>query len=183
MGQEPVKTIAIKSAVISACGVFRYRLWRCWDSSLPSRRLLFVMLNPSTADADVDDPTIRRCVSFAQVHGFTMLEVVNLFAFRATKPAELASKAYQHGPDNDRHIAAAATDAQGICLAWGAHGGRPAVEARVQLVLPIIRRHASVPLQCLSITSNGHPAHPLMLSGACRMQDFMLGAIADAMQP
>lgn len=171
----------LKSAVISPCGKFRYRLWRCWDTSQPSHKLVFVMLNPSTADALVDDPTIRRCISFAQQHHFGMLEVVNLFAYRATKPADLARGGYNPGADNDRHLAEAAADAQGICLAWGSHGARPAVEARVQQVLPIIRRHARVPEQCLAITQRGHPAHPLMLPASCRLQDFTLQAVADAM--
>ncbi len=170
----------LKSAVISPCGNFRYRLWRCWDYG-STQKMVFVMLNPSTADAEADDPTIRRCIGFAQKHAFGMLEVINLFAFRATKPVELARLGYQAGPDNDQHIAQAAADAQGICLAWGAHGSRPAVEARVQQVLPIIRRHARVPEQCLAITTGGHPAHPLTLSGSCSLQDFTLQAIESSM--
>ena len=172
----------LKSAVISPCGKFRYRLWRCWDMSQPSQKLVFVMLNPSTADGQDDDPTIRRCISFAKQHAFGMLEVVNLFAFRATEPIDLARAGYPPGPDNDHHLAEAAADAQGICLAWGAHGSHLAVEARVQRVMPIIRRHARVPEQCLAITSRGHPSHPLMLPASSRLHDYTLDAIQAACQ-
>jgi hypothetical protein len=75
-----------RGATLSDCGRYRYRLWRRWADG-PT--VLFVMLNPSTADADVDDPTIRRCIGFARSWGAGALEVVNLYAWRATQPAEL----------------------------------------------------------------------------------------------
>lgn len=108
----------IRTAVLSACGRFRYRLGRQWGEG---GVLLFVMLNPSTADADVDDATIRRCVKFAQAHGFGALEVVNLYAFRATDPKDLRRAGYLAGPENDAHIAAAASECAAICVAWGAN--------------------------------------------------------------
>ena len=75
-----------RAAIISPCGQFRYWLRRQWGGD---GTLLYVMLNPSTADADVDDATVRRCIRFARDHGFGAMEVVNLFAHRATKPADL----------------------------------------------------------------------------------------------
>ena len=106
-----MKTIATrKQAVLSDCGTYRYRLWRKWGCGSP---LLFVMLNPSTADAEVDDATIRRCLGFADAHGFGELEVVNLYAYRATDPADLKRAGYPVGPDNDAHI----EDAMHACAA------------------------------------------------------------------
>lgn len=150
-------------ATISDCGRFRYRLWRKWGESAP---LLFIMLNPSTADADKDDTTIRRCVGFARSHGFGELEVVNLFAYRTTDPKELRRAGYPVGPENDDHIAAAVGGSAVVCVAWGAnvHGlARPAE------VLELLRRLGVSP-HCLRTTRGGYPQHPLMLSSSCMLQ-------------
>lgn len=74
-------------AVISECGLYRYRLWRIWDDSKPL--CMFVMHNPSTADAQEDDPTIRRCVGFAKSWGYGGIYIGNLSPYRATKPTEM----------------------------------------------------------------------------------------------
>lgn len=171
---------AIRStATTSACGRFRYRLARHWGEMADQSTLLFVMLNPSTADAVVNDPTIKRCMAFARAHGFDGIEVVNLFAYRATKPANLRSAGWPVGPENDHHINHAASTANAVCVAWGAHAGHPAAAARVQQVMPMLWRF-SAPL-CLHITASGHPSHPLMLQGSSRLQPFTLQAVADAM--
>jgi hypothetical protein len=166
----------LKTAVISDCGRFRYRLGRRWADG---EVLPFVMLNPSVASAEVDDPTVRRCVKFAQAHGFAALEVVNLFAFRATDPKDLRAAGYLAGPDNDTHIAAAASECAAICVAWGAN---VAGLERPQVVLPLLRATGK-PLQCLRITRSGYPQHPLMLPSSCRLTPFDLEAIQEAMQP
>jgi hypothetical protein len=162
------------SATISACGKFRYRLSRSWDDG---PRLLFVMLNPSTADAEVDDATIRRCITFARAEGFCKLEVVNLFAFRATDPKDLRRAGYPVGPENDRHITDAVRASDAVCLAWGAN---VAGLERPQIVLPMLRS-LGVQLQCLRITRSGYPQHPLMLPAACRLMPFDIEAIQAAM--
>ncbi|MGN6518680.1 MAG: DUF1643 domain-containing protein [Dokdonella sp.] len=156
------------SAVISSCGRYRYRLQRVQDAA--RARLLFVMLNPSTADAVVDDPTIRRCIGFARDGGFGVVEVVNLFAYRATAPADLRRAGFPVGPDNDAHIEHALRDADEVCLAWGAAGG-DAADARAQVVLPLIRRSGHRPM-CLSVTRKGWPAHPLYLPASLRLRPF-----------
>ena len=167
----------IKRACMSACGDFRYRLERRWGDG-PA--LLFVMLNPSTADSEVDDPTIRRCQHFALAHRFDALEVVNLFAFRATKPADLRRAGYPVGEANDYHIVQAAVTAGAVCVAWGANAESPAVEARINALMPaLFRQH--VQLQCLHITRSGHPGHPLMLRNNCTLRPFTLDAIQTAM--
>ncbi|HSV84550.1 MAG TPA: DUF1643 domain-containing protein [Ramlibacter sp.] len=154
-----------KHATISDCGKFRYRLWRKWSEGSP---LLFVMLNPSTADAEVDDPTIRRCLRFAEAHGYGELEVVNLYAFRATDPKDLKRASYPVGPENNEHIAAAVHDAAAVCLAWGRIA---AGLERPGIVLQQLRALGVRP-QCLRVTRSGYPQHPLMLPSSCRMHPF-----------
>jgi hypothetical protein len=168
-----------RRAIVSPCGRYRYWLGRTWSAAKP---LLFVMLNPSTADAEQDDPTIRRCIRFGEAMGFGGIEVVNLFAFRATQPKAMALAGFPVGPDNDEHIRAAAASAGAVCAAWGAVGTRNAAEARVQVVAPLIRA-AGHELQCLQITRSGYPQHPLYLSSSCRLKPYTLPAIADAMEP
>lgn len=164
-----------KHATISDCGKFRYRLWRKWGEGSP---LLFIMLNPSTADAEVDDATIRRCVKFAQAHDFGELEVVNLFAYRARDPKDLRRAGYPVGPGNDEHIMAAVQESAAVCLAWGSN---VAGLERPQIVLPMLRC-LGVKLQCLRITSSGYPQHPLMLPASCRLMPFKVEAIDKAMR-
>ena len=149
----------MRSAVISACGRFRYELTRQWDAHLPAA--VYVMLNPSTADAEVDDQTIRKCIGFAERLGFGAFTVVNLFAFRATKPADLKRNHYPIGPDNDRAImrAVAAADATVIC-AWGFNAKGLARPAEV---LDLLRQAGKTPM-ALHVNASGEPAHPLMLA-------------------
>jgi hypothetical protein len=156
-----------KHATLSDCGTFRYRLLRKWGCGSP---LLFVMLNPSTADAEEDDPTIRRCVKFAQAHDYGALEVVNLFAYRATDPKDLRRAGYPVGPENDHHIAEAVRDSAGVCVAWGANAAgleRPGIVLRQLRDLGVNRR-----LFCLRVTRGGYPQHPLMLPSSCRLMPF-----------
>jgi hypothetical protein len=147
------------SAVISLCGQYRYRLQR-GDGA----RLAFVMLNPSTADANVDDPTIRRCMGFARREGYAGIDVCNLFALRATNPRELVAHADPIGPDNYDHLAALGKDHRGtdIVCAWGAH---PAATARVVAVMKGYLTDYGARLVCLGLTAAGAPRHPLYVRG------------------
>jgi hypothetical protein len=108
-----------RSAYISPCGAYRYSLSREWA---PGPACTFIMLNPSTADADIDDPTIRRCIGFAKAWGFGGLAVVNLFAFRATSPKDMQSAAEPVGPANDAAIADGVGLSTIAVAAWGVHG-------------------------------------------------------------
>ncbi len=166
-----------RTAHISRCGKFRYQLRRYWGGN--GGTLLFVMLNPSVADGLVDDPTIRRCIRFAVDGGFAGLEVVNLFAFRATDPRDLAANGYPVGPENDFAIADAAINAREICVAWGV---APAAEARAQQVMGFLHRFVRTTM-CLRITRGGWPGHPLYLPAACKLQPFTPEAIDLAMRP
>lgn len=149
----------IKGAIIDETGKYRYSLWRIWDEAKPL--VVFVMLNPSTADAEEDDPTIRRCMNYARDWGCGGIEVVNLFAYRATDPKELAKVADPVGPLNQKHILQALQDAgeKGIIIAaWGAAGiglNRTRAIANYLKLVPEI--------QCLAVTKYGHPKHPLYL--------------------
>jgi hypothetical protein len=134
---------------------YRYRLWREWDPALP--RVAFIMLNPSTADASLDDPTIRRCIGFAKSWGFGSLEVANLFALRSPSPADLRRAADPVGPENDAALAEVSGRAQLLVAAWGVHGTFLQRDAEVRRLL------AAVPLHSLRLTKSGHPAHPLYL--------------------
>lgn len=156
-----------KHAILSPCGRYRYRLWRKWGEGSP---LLFVMFNPSTADADVDDATIRRCIKFTQSHGYGELEVVNLFAYRATHPQDLRRAGYPVGPDNDLHISAAVHESAAVCVAWGSNAAgleRPGIV--LQHLRKVVRPDS---LFCLAVTRRGYPQHPLMLSSSCRLTPF-----------
>lgn len=146
---------ATSSAVLSDCGTYRYELRRVWDPRLPLA--VWIMLNPSVADASQDDPTIRRCVAFAKVWGYGGIIVVNLFALRATDPRELASHPDPVGPDNDKHIVQAATRDGVVVCAWGAH---KLTTRRADRVLAVLRAEEITP-RCLGTTKAGHPRHPL----------------------
>ena len=150
-------------AVFDRTGRYRYRLWRRWA---PGRQVLFVMLNPSTADETTNDPTIRRCAGFARSWGFASLAVVNLFALRATDPARLRAARDPVGCDNDRHIAAAAAAAHAVVVAWGMHGD---LHARDRDVLALLAQHRP---RCLGLTRDGHPRHPLYLPARTRSRPF-----------
>jgi hypothetical protein len=152
-----------RTALFSAYGRFRYRLGRRWGEG-PT--VAFVLLNPSIADDEVDDATIRRCIDFAKRLGFGGLEVVNLYAYVATDPAELRRAGYLVGPENDRHIVEAVSACDRVVLAWGVHAGR---RERPTQVLELLRSIGISP-HCLRRTSSGHPEHPLRLPKTCELQ-------------
>ena len=149
------------SAIISDCGKYRYHLHR--HIGMGGRgSCCFVMLNPSTADATLDDPTIRRCIGYAKSLGCDSLEVVNLFAYRSTDPAILAamSRAIAVGPENDIHILKAISFAQFVLCAWGNHGY---LFGRDQEVLKLIRGKGAKPMALKINAKSGQPGHPLYL--------------------
>ncbi len=128
---------------------------------------LFVMLNPSTADGVEDDPTIRRCVSFAQAWGYDRMEVVNLFAWRATDPREILAMTGigdPIGPANQRHVEAAVWDSGLVVCAWGTHGAHIGHD---ETVLGWIEDASGV-THALRLTKDGHPSHPLYLPASLK---------------
>lgn len=155
-----------RDAVISDCERYRYLLRRTWDHSKP--RVLIVMLNPSTADAEIDDPTIRSCIRLSKGAGYGSFEVVNLFALRATDPAELARADDPVGPRNDDVIEAAIGRCDIAICAWGAH---PMASDRARNVHSLLRcRRPAV--FCLGKTKSGAPKHPLYIKTGTPLQTF-----------
>jgi hypothetical protein len=139
---------------------YRYVLRRSWNANL--RGLVnFIMLNPSTADDVFDDPTIRRCIGFAKRWGFSGLVVTNLFAYRATHPADLYKAAVRSmdlaiGADNYHYIGSAAEEAESIVCAWGNRGSLRGRDLQVTSALQI-----GYDLLCIGRTALGNPLHPV----------------------
>ena len=148
---------APSTAVYSGCEQYRYSLTRVWDSAAP--RVMFVMLNPSTATEVQNDPTVERCERRARVLGFGGFRVTNIFAWRATDPRDMRAAADPIGPDNDATLDEGADWADRIIAAWGIHGAHQdrglAVAARLA--------QGTKPLYHLGLSKAGHPKHPLYL--------------------
>lgn len=155
-----------RDAVISECGTFRYLLRRTWDAKQP--RLLYVMLNPSTADAEIDDATIRSCIRLAKGLGYGSFEVVNLFAFRATDPENLAKATDPIGPNNDSSIERAVGRCDMVVCAWGAHPMAARRSADVRNTLRSFRPAVF----CLGKTKAGAPKHPLYIKSGTPLEVF-----------
>lgn len=151
-------------------GPYRYLLGRRWGLG---SRVLWVMLNPSTADASEDDPTIRRCVGFSKAWGFASLEVVNLFALRSTKPSGLLDHEDPFGPVNLEHIYLASLQAEQVVCAWGQHSARvrQLVNTYRPEVLDMLYANERE-LVCLGRTKRGDPRHPLYLAAKTERESF-----------
>jgi len=156
-----------RDAVISDCGKYRYLLRRTWDYGKP--RALFVMLNPSTADAEVDDATIRSCIRLCKSLDYGSFEVVNVFAWRATKPDELLTATDPCGPGNKDHIIRALARCDIPICAWGAW---PPAETAADYIRSAIR--ASRPAAfCFGRTASGAPKHPLYIKSGTPLETYL----------
>jgi len=149
-------------ARFSACRRWRTLLWRRWDETKPVAN--FLMLNPSTADEIVLDPSCSRARGYAERWGYGALLVTNLFAWRATDPGEMRAALDPVGPGNDAAILRAAKAGALVVCAWGNHGAHLERAARVKCLL----RQAGVALHVLRLNGSGEPAHPLYLQGTLR---------------
>jgi hypothetical protein len=153
-------------AVISDCGKYRYMLRRTWAFEKP--RALLIMLNPSTADAEKDDATIRSCVRLLSGLGYGSMEVVNVFGYRATNPDELAKQPNPIGPMNERVTEGAIQRCDVVIFAWGAH--------------ELARRHTNhlrslvssyrPAVYCFGKTKGGMPKHPLYIKSGTPLEAF-----------
>ncbi|MDJ0704991.1 MAG: DUF1643 domain-containing protein [Leptolyngbyaceae cyanobacterium MO_188.B28] len=152
-------------AVIDSTGRYRYSLSRSWGAG---GSVGFIMLNPSKADDRQNDPTIRRCIRFAQAWGYGALEVVNLFAYRTAYPRELQQVADPTGVENDRCLLAAAQRAEILILAWGNWGG---LMGRDRTVLTLLAPYQSK-LYCLGCNKFGQPRHLLYVKGTVRPKPY-----------
>jgi hypothetical protein len=166
---DDAPAIIRRRAKISDCGRYRYWLSREWG---PGPLLTFVLLNPSIADAETDDPTIRRCIGFAKREGADGCAVVNLFAWRATDPAGLTRAEDPIGPENaeeiGRALVASAVSRLPLVCAWGSTAG-----AGMQgFKLKRRARDCGASLACLGRTANGAPRHPLYVPGDQPLETF-----------
>lgn len=135
---------------------YRYLLTRRWERE--GNPVTFIMLNPSTADEEKFDPTVKRCYNYAHAWGFGELIVCNLYAFRSTDPKNLKKEADPVGEDNEDVIVNSAVKSSLIIAAWGTHG---TYLGRDKEVITLITEILGQSLYCLDITKDGHPAHPL----------------------
>jgi len=142
-----------KGAIISTCNKYRYQLWRIWNEEKPL--VLFICLNPSTGDANTDDPTLRRLMGFAYQIGCGGFYLGNLFAWRSPYPADLRYGRDPVGPENDKYLKVMANKVQTIVFAWGNDGDLHERCKQVQGMFPTA--------MCFGVTKAGQPRHPLYL--------------------
>ena len=130
---------------------YRYALWRIWNNSKP--KAMFVGLNPSTADEIANDPTVRRCIGFAQSWGYGGLLMANIFAYRATDPKEMQRAKSPVGLKNNHWLRKLSQEAAIVICAWGDGGG---FMGRGKKVLGMLDN-----IHCLKMNKSGFPTHPL----------------------
>lgn len=160
------------SAVIDETQMYRYVLKRIWGEK--GKYITWIMLNPSTATAEIDDPTIRRIMTFSKTWGYDGIFVVNLFAYRSTSPDNLKSnkskivygKPIIIGPDNDSYIWEYAAKAKLVMAGWGTSGS---LLGRDKQVVGLV---SSLDLYCLGQSKTGHPKHPLYIKGNTKPTPF-----------
>ena len=158
------KDDAQSTAVYSDCERYRYLLTRTWDSAAP--KVLFIMLNPSTATEVQNDPTVERCERRARALGFGAFRVTNIFAWRDTDPKAMRAAADPVGPENDAAILDSCHWADRIVAAWGTHGEHLGRGTAVTEVL----RATKLPIYHLGLSKAGHPKHPLYIAYAHQPQ-------------
>ncbi len=155
-----------KDAILDKTRQYRYALKRQWGAD-DENFVNFVLLNPSTADENIDDPTIKACIKFAQNWGYDGILVTNLFAFRATEPTDLKKAENPIGDQNDSYIKKYAKRSKIIVIAWGNHGNfLNRGEQVVKLLSQIKDPH------CLQILKNGSPKHPLYINRKTELIEF-----------
>lgn len=154
---------AMRTARLSACGRYRYELTRIWGSAPLA---CWVLLNPSKADADYDDPTTRKLAGFAKAWNLGGFRLVNLFAYRATDPRELIEADRGGldvvGPENWNHVRRAITAADSIahvCIGWGSPGGTIGRSYAADVIA--FAQSYRVRLWCIGRNQGGQPTHPL----------------------
>lgn len=156
-----------RAAIISDNGLYRYTLSRIWDETKP--RLTWLMLNPSTADANKDDTTTKQCIFFSHREGYGGIIIVNLFAFRTTYPRLLKTIDNPIGPYNDAWINIAASNNNIIC-AWGNEGRKQ--QFRIKQVLEILQKKQTH-MFCLGLTKLGQPRHPCRLPHNTKFMEWL----------
>jgi hypothetical protein len=151
-----ISVLMMKDALITEDTMYRYWLSRIWDEDKP--RIIFIMLNPSTADHMIDDPTIKRVIQFSMDWGYGGVYVVNLYAYRSTKPEGLGTTPDPVGPENRKHILTLIQNKElkvdRVVYAWGNGEKEP----------DWLREIVKEPF-CIALSKKGIPRHPLYLKG------------------
>ena len=156
-----------KGVRLSSCKKHRLQLWREWDSNLP--KVLFIMLNPSTADHEQDDPTLRRCIDFTKQWGYGGLYIGNLYSLRAADPMTLLKVSKFSHRGNYKHVSTMAQQCQLVVCAWGNY---PIIK---KLGIPLnIFKQLNQKLHCIALSKTGTPKHPLYLKKSLTPIPFVL---------
>lgn len=155
-------------ALFSPCRTYRYLLWRTWDSLPmfpdPADRIAFCGLNPSTADENINDPTIRRCIGFAKRWGYRGIVMLNLFGLRSTQPEGLKRTSDPVGPDNDEWLRWASSRVALTVCCWGSFSMAAHRATAAKRLLGDTR--------CLGTNADGQPKHPLYLPNSSELIKF-----------
>lgn len=146
------------SASFSRCRQYRYALWRTWDAT--KAYVMFIGLNPSTADETINDPTVRRCINYAKSWGYGGVCIGNLFAYRATDPELMKAVEDPVGSQNNGWLKKLSDQAVLVVAAWGNHGTYLGRSRQVRELLP--------DMYCLKVNKSGEPAHPLYQKAAAQ---------------
>lgn len=149
---------------------YRYQLIRKWNDTLPA--ILWVMMNPSTAREDVDDPTVAKCRRYSELWGYGTMLIGNVFAYRATDQKRLMQIPDPIGPDNDAHLCAMARRAQLIVFAYGKP--HKSLRSRGPQVARMLSVDGTRQLHALQLCADGTPSHPLYLKGNLQPIPWML---------
>lgn len=156
-----------KGAILSSSKKHRLQLWREWDSNMP--KVLFIMLNPSTADHQQDDPTLRRCMDFAKYWGYGGLYIGNLYSLRTPDPGTLINVSKFSHRDNYKHVSTMSLQCQLVVCAWGNY---PIIK---KLGIPLnIFKQLNQKLHCIALSKTGTPKHPLYLKKSLTPIPFAL---------
>lgn len=164
MDQFSANELFETGAQFSYCRKYRYVLWRRWKTQDYKKQVMFIGLNPSTADETKDDPTIRRCMHFSKDWGYEGLLMMNVFAYCETDPKLLKAAKDPIGPANDELLKSSLIQVELVVAAWGIH----CPTEREQQVCRLIGRT----IHCLGRTKDGRPKHPLYLRANTRLEVF-----------
>lgn len=163
-----------KHAVISECKQYRYYLHRYWPGlgEQVTENVLFIGVNPSTADAEIDDATVRKWIGFCSRWNKNRFVVANLFAYRATNVRTLAEIDDPLGPENDQYLRDEIKDASLIIPCWGARSKLPkALHPRIAVVNQMLKDSGKT-VMCFGKTPHGDPYHPLMLGYSTQLEEY-----------
>jgi hypothetical protein len=160
------------SAILSECGTYRYQLERRIENAPLPRCVAYIGVNPSTADATLDDATVRKWRGFTTRYGGSHFVVGNLFAFRATDVRQLAAARDPVGPENDKHLGLIIEHADVVVPCWGPRTKVPrALRYRFDEVEGLLRESGK-PIKTFGLSKHGDPLHPLMLAYSTPLADW-----------